>query len=428
MTSTITTKSETESLALIVAELKELTSIHKATVKRLGANVKVQGFRSGTAPLPILEKNIDSSMLQSEFLQAAIELLFEKLVRTEKLKIVTQPTITLKKFVPYTTLEFEMSIETLGKIVLPKLDGLKAKKEVKKIGVKDIDEVIKQLREQQSVRNDVDRPGKTGDQVWIDFVGTETKSGEPIKGGSGENYPLMLGSNTFIPGFEDALTGLAKGDVKDFNVTFPNDYGVASMQGLDATFKATIVNVQEVVLPELTDEFAAKIGPFKSVENLKSDIERELKTRADIDASAAYEADLVRDLTEKTKLTIPAGLVAEQLQRTQSNFMQNLADRGQTMQEYLESQKLTEEDFMLKELKPEAEKRVKTSLVLAEVVNVLGLNVTNDELETHVSELKARYAGDQKLQDQLNSPEGTSELRARMLTDKAVAAIVSAQA
>jgi trigger factor len=232
----------------------------------------------------------------------------------------------------------------------------------------------------------------------------------------------VLGSNSFIPGFEPEVIGLKLGDTKTFVITFPKNYGVSALQNRKVEFTITAQKVQEVVETKLDDAFAAKVGPFKNVAELKEDIKKELTARKESDTSLKYADDLVLKIADKSKVSVPESLVAEQLERLERDQRQNLTYRGQTWQEYLTAEKLTDETYREK-IKPEAEKRVKVALVLAEIAEAEQITVTPEEVETQISILKTQYP-DPQMQTELNKPEARRSITSRLLTQKTVDRLV----
>jgi len=413
--------SDTEVTLTVVTKPEELTAIKNHVLTHFQTKVKLAGFREGKAPLSLVEKNVDPAALQSEFLEEAINQLYPQVIRSENLRPVAQPEINLTKFVPFTTLEFDAKVTVIGDIKLPDYKKMKSTPSKVTVAAKDVDDVVKSLQQRAAEKKDVDRAAKKGDQPWIDFSGTDSK-GQPIKGADGKDYPLLLGSNTFIPGFEDNVVGLKAGDEKTFTLTFPKDYGVKALASKKVTFKVSVTKVQELVEPAADDDFAAKVGPFKSLQELKADIKKQLQTEREQQVNLEFESEIVRKITEKTKLNVPKVLVDDQIERMVQDERQNIVYRGQTWEEFLSASGLTEEQYR-EQKRPIAEERVKASLVLAEIADAEKLDVTPQELEVRISALKDRYK-DAAMQAELDKPENRRDIAMRMLTEKTVAKLV----
>lgn len=413
----LTHTSDTQVNLTIQAGEAEMTPLKEQILRRFQKNARIAGFREGKAPLPVVEKNLDPAQLQTEFLEEAINQMYMQAVTEKRLRPVANPEVTLKKFVPFTTLEFDAAVEVVGEIKLADYKKMKKVKETVKITAKDVTEVVKALQQRAAEKKDVDRAAKSGDQVWIDFKGADDK-GEPVKGAEGKDYPLVLGSNTFIPGFEDNLVGLKANDEKTFTLTFPKDYGVSALAGKDVTFTVTVTKVQEVVEPAVNDEFAAKVGPFKTVDELKEDIKKQLQAEREQEADRKFENELIQEIAAKSKVAVPKVLVDEQIDRIEQEERQNLVYRGQTWQEHLEEEGVTAEEHR-QQKRPAAEERVKAGLVLSEISEVEGIDVTPEELEIRMQLLKGQYQ-DKQMQAELDKPENRREILSRMITEKTI--------
>jgi trigger factor len=320
--------------------------------------------------------------------------------------------------VPFDTLEISTEVEVIGNITLSDYKKLDIKKQAVSVSAKDVDETIRQLMYRDAGKKEVDKTARKGDEVLIDFSGKDAKSGEVINGASGKDYPLWLGSDTFIPGFEDYLIGQKPGSEKSFDLTFPKDYGLKVLQNRKVTFSVTVKKVLEVKLPVVDNDFAAKVGPFKTVAELKTDIEKQLLAEKQSQADRKYENDLVQKLAEGTKVAIPDSLIDEQLEMIEKDERQNLTYRGRTWQEFLDSEDLDEGGYLKKE-RPQAELRVKAGLALAEVAEAENIKVTREELESRLELLKKQYT-DSQLIAELDKPESRQNIFNRIVTEKTV--------
>lgn len=414
---------KTSAVLTVKADKKELKSAREDVLKKLGKDVKVSGFRPGKAPLDMVEKQINQQVLQQEFLEEVIQRLYPKAAQDNSIRPVDRPEISIKAFVPFTELTFEAKVDVLGEVKLPEYKKIKMERKTAKVTKKDIDDVIENLRTQSATKESVKRAAKDGDQVLIDFKGTD-KDGKAIKGADGKDYPLVLGSNTFIPGFEEHLVGLKPSEEKTFDVTFPKDYGVSSLAGAKVTFAVTAKDVLEVKQPELTDEFAKTVGPVEGLKQLREDIEKELLKEKQRQADMEFEGELVREITKKSKLEVPDSLVEDQLGRMMDELKQNLSYRGQTIKEFLESKGQTEEEYKKQELREQAVERVKGSIVLAEIAEAENIQVTPEELEIRMQVLKGQYQ-DPQMQAELNKPEAKENIASRMMSEKTVAQLAS---
>lgn len=408
--------SDTTVKLTIQADQSLLDEVRQQVLRQLGSTVKVQGFRPGKAPLNLVEKQLDQSQFQTEFLEQAVNRLYVEAIQQEKLRPVAPPEVSITKFVPFTTLEITTETEVVGDIKLPDYKLFKLAKPTIKVTEKDVDAVIDDLKKRAADKQDVQRASKAADELLIDFKGVDAKTKDPISGADGDNYPLQLGSDTFIPGFEAELIGLKAGAEKEFTLTFPKDYGVAALQNRKVSFSVKVHTVQELVLPKLDDAFAATIGPFKSLAELRADIKKQVKTDREQQADRDYENDLLQKLAEKTTVTIPASMVETEIDRIEEEEKRNLVYRSQTWQEHLDQEGLTAEAHREKN-REGAELRVKAGLVLTEVSEREKITVSPEELELRIQLLRGQYT-DAAMQAELDKPENRRDIQSRLLTEK----------
>ena len=414
-----TTRDKDTSVTLdISATVEELAKVKNKVLHMLAPSVKVAGFREGKVPMEVVEKNLDDATFQSEFLNEAINMLYISAIKEERIRPVDQPKVSVKKFVPFTELEFSMEISVVGEIKLPNYKKITAKRQPVKVGTKEINDVLANLQTRASAREEVKREAKKGDEALIDFKGVN-KKGEPVSGADGTDYPLVLGSGTFIPGFEDNVIGMKIDESKSFEVTFPKDYGAKALQNAKVTFTVSLKKVSEVVEPKLDDKFASTVGPFDSLEQLKEDIRKQLEADVASKVERDYESDIVKELSDKMKVAIPESLITEQVEMVLSEVKQNIVQKGMTFDEFIASSGISEADYVKKEVTPEAERRVKAGLMLSEIADVEGIDVTPEELEVRMQQLLAQYR-DPGMQEELNKPENRREINARLRTEKVI--------
>ena len=400
----------------VTADRPALETVKQQVLKNLSRDVKVPGFRAGKAPAHLIEKQLDQTALQSQFLDEAVNQLYVEAVRREKLRVVAQPQIAINKFVPFTTLEFSAEVEVVGDIKLGDYKRIKLAPKTVEVTAKDVTEVLDNLRDRGATKQEVKRAAKVGDEVTIDFTGTDAKTKEPIDGADGKDYPLVLGSKTFIPGFEEELIGLKPGGKKTFNLTFPKDYGTAALQNRQVSFAVTVTKVQALTKSKLDAAFAASIGPFKSLAELKADIKKQVTAERQREAQQAYDSELLEKIAAKSTVAIPPALVEEELNHLEEEEKRNVAYRGQTWQEHLDAEGLTEEAHR-EQKRESAEKRIKAGLILGEVAEKEQITNTLEELEIRIQLLKGQYT-DTAMQAELDKPENRRDVNSRMLTEK----------
>lgn len=402
-----------------------LTHSKQHAIDALSKDVKVPGFRAGKAPAAMVEKAISPSVLQEEFLNHAINHAYSTALVEEKVNAASQPSIEVTKFVPYTTVEFKATLEIIGPVKLADYKKLKSTKVETPVSKEQVQEVIENIRTQFAVKKDVELAAKIGDQVWLDFDGKDDK-GKEVKGAKGTNYPLTLGSNAFIPGFEEHVIGLKTGDDKQFTISFPKDYSVKALQSKKVTFAVSIIKVQEIEKPPIDEELIKKVSPeLSTLKELEADIRKQLKTEAEKNSQRTFENTIIAELVEKSEVVIPEGLVNEQAENVMRELRQNISYRGQTFEEYLEAVGMTEVEQREKEILPEANRRLKAGLILNEIANREDITVSEEEQDIRVSVLKQRYPSDPEMQKQLDSANGRREVGSQLMTEKTVAKIIS---
>ncbi len=412
-----TNKSETEVELVISADAEQLEKLKNHVLGHFAGKLKIAGFRPGKAPLSVVEKNVDQGQFQSEFLQEAIETFYRQAAIKEDLKPLNSPQIDVLKFVPFTEMEFKAAFEIMPEIKLGDYSKIKKTKPKITVAEKEVTEVIDNLRTRVATKEPVDRAAKNDDEVWIDFEGVDAK-GAAVAGASGKDYPLVLGSNTFIPGFEEGLVGVKKGDKKDLKLSFPKDYHAKNLAGTKITFKTTVKEVKAVVLPKADDAFAATVGPFKTLAELKKDIKAQLTQQKTTEAENKIKDEIVEELVKKSKMVLPQILIADQIESLEQDMRQNLTYRGITLPEYIKQENYKDEDdWREKALKPQAERRVSVGMVLAEIAEKEKLTVNEAELKERIAQYQAQY---QQQAGDFSKPEMQREVLSRMLTEKTV--------
>ena len=390
-------------------------------VSRLGREVKVPGFRKGKVPAAVVEKNLDPNALASESVDYAVNAALRDVIAREDVRVLDQPNIEVTKLVPFTTLEFEAKIDVLPEITLGDYKKLKAKKVAPKVDKADIDEVIERMRQGFAEKSPVERAAKDGDEVVMSFNGRDT-DGKEIEGAKGEDYPLTLGSKSFIPGFEEKIVGHTAGEMFDIDVTFPKDYHAEHLKGAKVRFAIDLKKVNEVKLPEVDDAFAKKSGPFNTAKELREDIARELTAQQERQAVDQLKDDLLGELVGKSKVPVPAVLITDQLESLERDLTQNLLYRGMTMEQYVTQQGYKDKDELIaKELQPMAERRVQAGLVLAELSKAEKIEVSHDELDAALATRKEEAP---TMADQLDTPEARRDLANRVITEKTINRLV----
>lgn len=423
MKTTIEHPTDTTAIVSFTLDSKDLTDAKYAALHKIAKDIKAPGFRKGKVPVSVAEKHADPRVLNDETVEAAISKAVATAFMEEKLQALDRPAVELKKYIPGELLEFTAEAEVMPKVVLGDYNKLKVSVEKRKTSEAEVDDVIERMRQGMAEKEAVEREAKEGDETIIDFVGK--KADVAFEGGTATDYSLTLGSNTFIPGFEQGVIGKKPGETFDLQLKFPLDYHVEDLKGADVVFTTTLKQVNEKKLPEINDEFATKAGPFKTMKELRADIKRELTNQVESELQEKTKDALVAELVKVSKVPVPNILVEDQLQALKQDFMQNLMYQGMTTDQYMKAQGFKDEaDWTERELKPVAEKRVKAGLVLAELSKDLKVQATADELADYINKYRDSYAHNPEIIKQFDDPNVQRELANRLLTEKTVGRLV----
>jgi trigger factor len=420
METKLTSQTETEVQFTVTLNEAEMLHIKGEVFDHLRKQVKAAGFRPGHAPDMIVERELGSSAVQSEFIEHAIQHSYAQAIKEQKLQVVAPPKVSIDKFVPYTDLEYKATVEIMPKVKLADYKKLRHKRPAVKIDPAEIDRTIQDLRRREATRLRSEHPAKKGDEVNFDFEGT--KNGQLVPGASSKNQTLQLGSGSFIPGFEDNLIGLKTGAEKTFDIRFPKNYHEESLADQVVTFKVKINEITDLVLPEVDSQFVEKVSPFKSVDELKADITAKLTGEKAEAAARQYEQEVLDKVLKDSKYQVPDSLVNQQLQRLRGELEQNLAYSGLNLEKYLELTKKTQED-MDKEMRPEAERRVGLAMILTEVAAQEKLTVSPDELDAEITRLKQDYP-DPATQSELDNPDTREEIYNHLMASRVIARLL----
>lgn len=352
-------------------------------------NVKVDGFRKGKVPRNIFEKRFGVESLYEDAINEILPDAYAKALEESKLEPIVQPVIDVKD-INEESLTLTFKIITRPEVKIKKYTGLKVKKEEAKITEKEVNEQIEHLREQYADIIVKDGKVENGDTAVIDFEGF--KDGVAFEGGKGENYPLEIGSNTFIPGFEEQIIGLKTGDEKDINVTFPEDYASEELKGAPVVFKIKVNEVKTKKLPEMDEEFFKDLGydNIETEEQLRDLIKADLEVKKDYELENKYVDKLLEEVAKNTEVEIPEELIEEEAHRMVHQYEENLKMQGITLDMFYQFTNSNEESLKA-QMKPEAEKRVKYRFMLEEIVNLEKIEVTEEETEKEAEELAKKY-------------------------------------
>lgn len=423
MKHTIKLISDTQRLLSVTLDASDLQLAKQQALVSLAKNIKVAGFRPGKVPTKVAEKQLDPNVLNNEVLEAAINTSANDIITAENIMPLDKPKVEAKKFVPDQLLEYTAEFEVIPAIKLGDYKKLKLTKIDAEVTAKDISEVLGRMQQGAAEKTVVERAAKNGDELTIDFAGKD-KDDKIIEGTTGKDYALVLGSGSFIPGFEEGLIGKKTGEKIDLPVTFPKDYAHKPLAGAKVKFEVTIHKVSESALPKLDDEFAKKSGAFATITELKADIKKELTAQKQHEAAEKQKDSLLEQLVKASKVPTPEILVQDQMQSLERDFTQNLLYRGQTLDQYLQQLGIKKEAWQKGELREQAVRRVQVGLVLSELSKLEKIDVTHEELEKRLGDLLAGYGKDPNIAKQLDTPEARRDIANRVMTEKTLDKLV----
>ena len=424
MKTSVKNLSPTKVILTISLGKEELDAAEKVALTKLAKSVKVPGFRKGKVPASVAAKHVDPQALAQQTADDALSKAVAEAFTAEKIQAIERPQVELKKFVPGQEMEFTAEAEVLPSVKLGNYKKLNVKAEAVKVTKEDVDEILTRMQEGMSEKKEVERAAKNGDEVIIDFVGK--KGDVPFDGGTAKDYALKLGSNSFIPGFEEGIVGKKPGETFDLKLNFPKEYHVADLAGAEVTFTTTLNKVNETVPPKLDDEFAKKADKrFSTLKELTEDIKSELKTQKEREAGDKRKDALVSKLIEASDVPVPQALIDDQVRSIEQDMVQNLMYQGLNLDQYMQNKGFKDKDeWVEKEAKPAAEKRVQAGLVLAELSKELKVEATNEELAEHINRYKEQYKTNPEMLKRFDEPEAQRDIANRLLTEKTVDRLV----
>lgn len=407
--------SDTRIEITVTLDKNDLASAREKAVARLSKEVRLEGFRKGKAPKELAEKALNPNDVSKETIDLAIRTTVPVAFQQVEKSPLVIPSVNVTKYVPDESAEYTATADILPEVKLGDYKHLKAKKGENKVAKKDIDEIVENIRRAYAEKKVEKKPAEMGDEVIIDFTGK--KDGKIFPGGTAKDYALTLGSKTFIPGFEEGIVGKSSGDKFDLPLTFPKDCGEKSLADKKVVFEILVKQVNKITLPALDEKFAEKCGPFKNMDELRADIEKNLKLQNDHRLTEKFKDDLVEELVKASTVAAPEILISDQLHFMRDDLARNAASAGKKVDEFLKMNGTTEEEWE-KEAKKVAEKRVKASLVLQILARDENITVSDDEVIAKIAELREVYKKSPEALKNLKDPRVKMDIKNRMVIEK----------
>ena len=349
----------------------------------------IPGFRKGKAPLSMLEKMYGAVIFYEDAANEVIDASYPKAAEESKEEIVSTPEIKVTQIEKGKAFIYEATVALKPEVTLGEYKGVEVKKAEAVVTDEDVENELTAARKKNGRLIDVeDGAIEDGDNTIIDFTGyIDDKT---FDGGAGTDYPLVIGSHSFIEGFEDQLIGKKKGETCDVNVTFPAEYHADELAGKPAKFVVTIKEVKRNELPELNDEFASEVSDFDTLDEYKADIRKKLQEKKEQDAKVENENNVIEKVVENAQMELPQPMVDTQAREMVENYARRLQSQGLNINDYMKYTGMTPEKLM-EQMRPEAEKRIKTRLVLEKVVEVENVEVSDEKLDEQINEIAASY-------------------------------------
>lgn len=387
------------------------------------SKINVQGFRKGKAPRKIIEKFYGKEVFFEDAANAIIPEAYAKAAEESGLEIVSQPEIGLVQLEDGKPFIFSATVAVKPEVELGQYKGVEVAKADAEVTEDDINAELDKVREQNSRTVNVeDRPVQDKDMTVIDFEGFI--DGQPFQGGKGENYPLTIGSHSFIDTFEEQLIGKNIGEETEVNVTFPEDYHAEELKGKPATFKVTVKEIKEKQYDDLDDDFAQNVSDFDTLAEYKEDLKKTIGERKANEAKNKKEAEAIDKIIENAKMDIPSAMVDTQVRQMAEDFSRRLQQQGLSVEQYFQFTGLTA-DKLFADMQPEAEKRIKSRLVLEAIVKAENIEVSDEEYESELNKMAESYGMEvDKIKEFMGEYE-QKQIREDIAVQKAVDLVVA---
>ena len=400
-------------------------SLNKAFLK-YRKNISIPGFRKGKAPRAIVEAAYGKHVFYEDAIEEIFPELYKQHVLTQDMKPVGKPEITDMKIGEDDGVTLTVATDLYPEVTLGQYKGLEVEKAEANVTSDEIDAEIDRMAQNVARITTVDRAAQDGDTAVIDFEGF--KDGVPFEGGKGEKYELRLGSHSFIPGFEEQVVGMAAGDEKEINVTFPENYHEKSLAGAPVVFKVKVHEVKETVVPEKDDEFVKDVSEFDTMDELRADIEKRVLEEKQNGIDRAFENAAIEKAVANMIVEIPDSMIDEELENEMERMDYELRAQGASLQAYAQMMG-GNMDAIKTSLRPGALNAVKTNVMLNAIVDAEGIEVTDEECEEEYKKLAESYKMDVEKVKELVDIKGDLQIRkaAKLVAESAVAVAPKAE-
>ncbi len=349
----------------------------------------IPGFRKGKAPQAMVEKMYGVEVLYEDAINEALDATYGDAVTESELDVVSRPEIDVVQVEKGKELIYTATVAVKPEVTLGEYKGIEVEKASAEVSDEDIEAELKKVQEQNSRLITVeDRAVEDGDQTVVDFEGFV--DGTPFEGGKGEDYPLTIGSHSFIDTFEEQLIGKNIGEECEVNVTFPEEYHAKELAGKPAVFKVTVKEIKRKELPELNDEFAGEVSEFETLEEYKNDVKAKLSLTKQKEAATENENHVVDKVVENATMDIPEPMIDSQVNNMVNDYARRMQSQGLSLEQYMQFTGMTI-DTLKEQMKPQAVKRIQTRLVLEAIVKAENITVSDEAVEKEIADMAESY-------------------------------------
>ena len=367
----------------------DLEKALQSAYKKQKNKISLPGFRKGKVPRQMIEKMYGAEIFFDDAANEIIPKAYADAYDECELEIVSRPEINIVQIEKGKPFIFTAEVATKPEVTLGEYKGLEVDKVSTRVTQKEVEAKIEEEAEKNARTVTVeDRAVQDGDEVILDFEGFV--DGEAFEGGKGENYPLTIGSGSFIPGFEEQLVGAEAEKEVEVKVTFPEDYHAEELKGKEAVFKCTVHEIKAKELPEIDDEFAAEVSEFDTLDEYKADVKAKIKEQKATDGKRKQEDQVVEQAIKNASYEIPDAMVDTQISQMANDFAQRIQSQGLTMEQYYQFTGMTEEK-MNEEFKPQAVKRIETRLVLEAIAKAENIEISDEKLDEEIAKMAEAY-------------------------------------
>ena len=415
------TKNTNEVKLEITVEAKRFEDAIKRVYFKSAKYFNIPGFRKGKAPMQIVEKYYGKEIFYEDAFNEIAPEVMQEAVEENKIEVVSRPEVDIKQMEKGKDLIFTATVQVKPEIELGKYKGIELEKVEYTVTDEDIEHELGHMQEHNSRMVTIDeRPVENGDTVTIDFEGFV--DGKPFEGGKAEKHELEIGSNQFIPGFEEQIIGMELNSNRDIKVKFPDEYFSKDLAGKEATFKIKLHEIKKKELPALDDEFAKDVSEFDTLEDLKADIRAKQEKHAAERTKYEMEDNAIKEVVKNSKVDVPSGMIETEIDNLLKDMDQRLSYQGMKLDQYLKMMGKTEADVR-KEYEPQAIESIKSRLAIEKIVEEEKIEASKDEVHEKLEEMAKNYGRDVKDLEGNENIRSYIELGVR--TEKALELIVA---